>query len=67
MLNSADNASFSDLVSVYLKLFDHSTWNIQYFGGIKHVLNSEFLKFRILEILNFHPCITQTISVAQKM
>ena len=28
MLNSADNNSFSDLVSVYLKVFDHLTWNI---------------------------------------
>ena len=27
MLNSADNNSFSDLVSVYLKVFDHLTWN----------------------------------------
>ena len=26
MLNSADNDSFSDLVSVYLKVFDHLTW-----------------------------------------
>ena len=26
MLNSADNNSFSDLVSVYLKVFDHLTW-----------------------------------------
>ena len=23
----ADNISFSDLVSVYLKVFDHLTWN----------------------------------------
>ena len=27
MLNSADNISFSDLVTVYLKVFDHLTWN----------------------------------------
>ena len=27
MLNSAGNNSFSDLVSVYLKVFDHLTWN----------------------------------------
>ena len=47
MLNSAGNNSFSDLVSVYLKVFDH--------GGIQQVLNSDFLKFRILEILNFYP------------
>ena len=47
MLNSADNNSFSDLVSVYLKVFDHL---ILYFGGIQQFLNSDFLKFRILEI-----------------
>ena len=56
MLNSAGNNSFSDLVSVYLKVFDHSIWNIWSFGGKQQVLNSDFLKFRILEILNFHPC-----------
>ena len=27
MLNSADNNSFSDLITVYLKVFDHFTWN----------------------------------------
>ena len=27
MLNSVDNNSFSDLVSVDLKVFDHLTWN----------------------------------------
>ena len=26
ILNSADYNSFSDLVSVYLKVFDHYTW-----------------------------------------
>ena len=31
-----------------------------YFGGIQQVLNSDFLKFRILEILNFHPCNEQS-------
>ena len=56
MLNSADNNSFSDLVSVYLKVFDHLALNLLYFGGIQQVLNSDFLKFKILEILNFHPC-----------
>ena len=29
MLNSADNNSFSDLVSVYLEVFDHLTWNFK--------------------------------------
>ena len=27
MLNSADNNSYSDLVLVYLKVFDHLIWN----------------------------------------
>ena len=27
ILNSAGNNSFSDLVSVYLKVLDHLTWN----------------------------------------
>ena len=31
-----------------------------YFVGSLHVLKFEFLKFRILEMLNFHPCITGT-------
>ena len=35
MLNSADNNSFSDLVSVYLKVFDHLTCSFKYFGGIQ--------------------------------
>ena len=56
MLNSADSNSFFDLVSVYLKVFDHLNWNFYYFEGIQQVLYSDFLKFRILEILNFHPC-----------
>ena len=45
MLNSAGNNSFSNLVSVYLNV------------SIQQVLKSDFLKFRILEILNFHPCL----------
>ena len=60
MLNSADSNSFFDLVSVYLKFFDHLTWNFYYFGGIQQVLNSDFLKFRILELLNFHPYIIES-------
>ena len=56
MLNSAGNNSFSDLVLIHLKVFDHLSWNFLYFGGVQQVLNSDFLKFRIWEILNFHPC-----------
>ena len=29
----------------------------KYFEGILQVLKFEFQKFRILEILNFHPCV----------
>ena len=62
MLNSADYYSFSDLVSVYLKVFDHLTWDFSCFGGIQQVLNSDLLKFKSLEILNFHPCIQSSDS-----
>ena len=57
MLNSAEYNNFSDLVSVYLKVFAHLKWNFQYFQGIQQVLNFYFQMFRILEILNFHPWI----------
>ena len=63
MLNYADTDSFSDLVSVYLKVFDHYTWNFKYFEAIQQVLNSDFLKFRILEWFNFHPCISEQRSL----
>ena len=43
MLNFADDDIFSDLVSVYLKVVDHLTWNFKYFGDIQQVLNSDFL------------------------
>ena len=56
MLNSADYNSFSDLVSVYLKVLTIILGSFNNFGGIQQVLNSDFLKFRILEILNFYPC-----------
>ena len=38
------------------------------FIGILHVQKFEFLKFRILEILNFHPCIShfRSDSLAKK-
>ena len=47
MLNSADNNSFSGLVSVYLKVFDHLT------------LNSDFLKLRIWKFGTFTDVSTQ--------
>ena len=61
MLNSAGNNGFSDLVSVYLKVFDHYTWNFLYFGGIQQVLNSDFLKFRILENFELSPMLWEQL------
>ena len=55
MLNSADNNSFFDLVSVYLKVVYLLIWNFKYIGGIQQVLNSDFLKFRISEIVKYSP------------
>ena len=34
------------------------TWNCYYFKGLLDMIKFEFRKFRILEILNFHPCNT---------
>ena len=42
MLNSADNNSFSDLVLVYLKIFDLELDFFKYFGGINQVFNTDF-------------------------
>ena len=59
MLHSVDNNSFSDLVSVYLKTIEHLSLKLLIFVGIHtilQVLRFDFKKFRILEILNFHPC-----------
>ena len=53
MLNSAGNNSFSDLVSVYLR---YLTIKLRIFDNLEAYSNSYFLKFRILEIFNFHPC-----------
>ena len=43
---------FFDLIPVYLKTVDHLNLLIV----ILLVLRFDFQKFRILEILNFHPC-----------
>ena len=53
MLNSAVDNNFPDFVSVYLEVFDHLTLEFLVFGSIQQV-NSDFLKFRIFEIMNFH-------------
>ena len=42
MLNSAGNNSFSDLVSVYLKVFNHLTWNFFYIFW-RHTVSFKFL------------------------
>ena len=44
----------SYLVSVYLKVIDHLTLEFNIWMHMAS-LNSDFLKFRILKILNFHP------------
>ena len=49
--------SFSDLFSVCLQAIGHLNLICEYFVGILQVLRLEFRKFRILEILNFHPCL----------
>ena len=40
MLNSADNNSLSDLVSVYLNVFDHLAWNFLIFW--RHTASCKF-------------------------
>ena len=60
-LNFAGNNSFSDLVSVYLKVFDHLTNNFEFLIIWRHTASFTsfkfwFLKFRFLENLNFHLC-----------
>ena len=55
MLNSVDNNSFSDLISVYLKTIDHLNLKLLIFYSHLQVLRFDCKKFRILEILNFRP------------
>ena len=54
-MNLADSNGFFDLFSVYLNTIDHSNLKMWIFMGILQVLRYDFQKFRILEILNFHP------------
>ena len=44
------------MIKVYLKTLDHLKFEIVDIFGIVQVLRFDFQKFRILEILNFHPC-----------
>ena len=49
--------SFSDKFSDCLNTINHLNLKLFIFVGILQVLKFEFLfKFRILKILNFHPC-----------
>ena len=59
MLNLADLYSFSDKFSGNLNTINHLNLKLFIFARILQVLTNEFLKFRILEILNFHPWIQQ--------
>ena len=55
ILNLADYISIaSDLFAVCIKAFDHISLKLLIFY-ILQVLRFEFLKFRILEIMIFHP------------
>ena len=46
---------FFDIFTVNLKTINHVNLKYYYSEGILQVLKFEFQKFRILEILNFHP------------
>ena len=54
MLNYGGNNSFFDYFSDYLNTLNHFNFNYP-FWAILQVFKFEFQKFRILEILNFHP------------
>ena len=58
ILNMAD----SDLFSVYLKMIDCLNLKLSIFIGILQVLRCDIQKFRILEILNFHPWLSDNRS-----
>ena len=55
--------SFFDVFTVDLKIIYHGNLKYYYFEGILQVLKFEFQKFRILEILNFRPCLCFNHSV----
>ena len=60
-LNLADSNGFFDLFSVYLKMTDCLNLKLLIYLGLLQVLRYDFKKFRILEILNFHPFIKQAV------
>ena len=51
MLNSADNNSFSDLVSVYLNVFEHLTWEFSIFW--RHTASFKFWFSKVQDFGNF--------------
>ena len=61
ILNYADSYGFFGLTSVYLKTIEHLNSKLLIFEGTLHVLKFDFQKFRILEILNFHPGCKQRV------
>ena len=56
ILNLNDSYGLFELISVYFKTIAHLNMKLLIFIGILQVLRFDFQKFRILEILNFHPC-----------
>ena len=56
MLKQADYNRFSDFFFRLLNTINHLNMKLFIFIGILQVIKFEFLKFRISEILNFHPC-----------
>ena len=56
ILNYADFDSFSDKFSDYLNTINLLNFKLFVFVGILQVFKFDFLKFRILEILNLHQC-----------
>ena len=57
MLDLGDYHSFFDYFSDYISTINHFNFKLSIFVAILQVLKFEFQKFRILEILNFHPCL----------
>ena len=49
------------IFSDYLNTIYHFNLELFMFVGFLQVLKFEFLKFRILEISNFHPCVGYTL------
>ena len=53
--NCTDSNSFFDLFSVYLQTIERLNLKLFIFIGMLQVLRYDFQKFRILEMLKFHP------------